>query len=355
MAIALCTGVLLHPTNQAMDTNSELKVSIVIAARNEEVTIENCLQSILEQDYHNELIEIIVIDDASADKTFNLAKSKLAGSKIAHQIIKNATPLGKKKSIKLAIGYSAANFIVCRDADTFSISKKWLSSIVNYAASTKREFIICPIAIDYKKGILETLQEVETSILNLFAMSSAYFKVPFLCNGANLAFSKKLFYETGAYKNHLSIPSGDDVFFLQEVLQNSYEKIGYLKNPDSVVYTYPEKTTFALVKQKLRWSGKVFHTKSVINWISAAIIAFCNGLWLLACISLIFTSQNPIFALIFVVSKLLIDILLVFLAARFIRVKASLLMVFLVGCLYPIYATVVTVLAPVIKPNWKRD
>jgi len=355
MAIAVFAGYLWHPTYQSIHHNSEIKVSIVIAARNEEATIERCLQSIFEQDYPNELIEIIIVDDASSDKTFELAKNKLLASKIFHQVIKNATPLGKKKSIKLAIESTGTDFIVCRDADTFSNSEKWLSTIIKYSASTKKEFIICPIAIDYKNGVLEAFQEIETSILNLFAISSAYFKVPFLCNGANLAFTKKLFYETGGYKNHLSIPSGDDVFFLQEVLQNSPEKIGYLKNSDSVVYTYPEKTVFALIQQKIRWSGKVFLTKSVINWLSAAIIALCNGVWLWAIISMVFTSQNPVFALIFVFSKLLIDILLVFLAARFIRVKASLPMVFLVGCLYPIYATIVTVLAPAIKPNWKKE
>ena len=355
MAIAVLAGFLWHPTYQSITNNSEIKVSIIIAARNEETTIERCLQSIIKQDYPNNLIEIIVVDDASSDNTFVLAKNFLATSKISHQVMENAIPLGKKKSIKLAIESSEADLIVCRDADTFANSEKWLSTIINYAATTKKEFIICPIAIDYKSGMLEALQEIEISILSLFTISSTYFKVPFLCNGANLAFTKKLFYETGAYKNHLSIPSGDDVFFLQEVLKNSPEKIGYLKNSDSIVYTYPEETIFKLLFQKLRWSGKVFHTKSVINWISAAIIAFCNGLWLWAIISMVFTSQNPVFALIFVFSKLLIDILLVFLAARFIRVKASLPMVFLVGCLYPIYATIVTVLAPVIKPNWKKE
>lgn len=354
MAIAVFVGFLSYPSDTAIATTSQINVTIVIAARNEEATIEQCLQSILEQDYPIALSEIIIVDDASTDKTVELANAKLISSKVNYQFIKNATPLGKKKSIKLAIENSKSDFIVCRDADTFTISKNWLSTIVNYAARTKKEFIICPIAIDYKGGILSGLQEIETSILNLFAISSSYFKVPFLCNGANLAFTKKLFYETGAYKNHLSIPSGDDVLFLQEVVKTDVKKIGYLKNANAVVYTYPEKTFFSLLQQKLRWSGKVVHTKSLINWLSAATIAFSNGLWLWAIVIMAFALQNPVFALIFVLCKLLIDILLVFLAARFIRVKASLPMVLLIGCLYPIYATAVSVLAPVIKPKWKK-
>ncbi|MGI8833912.1 MAG: glycosyltransferase, partial [Nitrososphaeraceae archaeon] len=43
------------------------KVSIIIAARNEEKYISKCLDSLLQQDYPN--FEIIVIDDSSSDST----------------------------------------------------------------------------------------------------------------------------------------------------------------------------------------------------------------------------------------------------------------------------------------------
>ena len=44
-------------------------VSVVITTRNEEKNIENCLQSIKIQTYPQELIEIIVVDNNSTDKT----------------------------------------------------------------------------------------------------------------------------------------------------------------------------------------------------------------------------------------------------------------------------------------------
>ena len=46
-------------------------VSIVITTRNEEDNIENCLASIIEQTYPN--IEVIVVDNNSTDKTFEIA------------------------------------------------------------------------------------------------------------------------------------------------------------------------------------------------------------------------------------------------------------------------------------------
>lgn len=50
--------------------NPELKVSVLIPARNEENNISACLESVLDQSYMN--IEVLVLDDQSADKTSSI-------------------------------------------------------------------------------------------------------------------------------------------------------------------------------------------------------------------------------------------------------------------------------------------
>ncbi len=50
-------------------SNQFLSVSIIVASLNNESTIEECLQSILAQDYPKNLIEVLVIDGGSTDST----------------------------------------------------------------------------------------------------------------------------------------------------------------------------------------------------------------------------------------------------------------------------------------------
>ena len=50
-------------------------VSVVVAARTEQDSILNCLQSLAEQDYPEDRIEYIIIDDRSDDKTGEIVKS----------------------------------------------------------------------------------------------------------------------------------------------------------------------------------------------------------------------------------------------------------------------------------------
>lgn len=331
------------------------KVTIVIAARNEQGKMAHCIASIATQDVPKQFVEIIVVDDASTDNTYQEAAQALSQCGIQYRLIQNEQHLGKKRSLALGIEKSSSEIIVCRDADTFTVSAKWLSSILDFMLSTKKEFIIGPVAMAHNRGILSSLQETEMSVLTMFTMSSAYFKAPFLCNGANLAFTKNIFLKAGGYKSHVHLASGDDIFFLEAVKKIDKNTIAYLKNTEAIVYTFPEKTFQSLIHQKIRWSSKLFMTSSVINWLSAIIIGLTNLLWIGAIFYIFFDSQNLPVGLFFVLSKLLIDILLVFLASGFIKVKTKPLYVLLVSLCYPFYTIMVAVLSVFLKPNWKSN
>jgi cellulose synthase/poly-beta-1,6-N-acetylglucosamine synthase-like glycosyltransferase len=49
-------------------------ISVVVAARDEEKNISDCIQSLLKQDYPVDKFEILIIDDFSTDKTAELIK-----------------------------------------------------------------------------------------------------------------------------------------------------------------------------------------------------------------------------------------------------------------------------------------
>ena len=51
------------------------KVSVIIAARDEEDCIERCINSICNQIYPIELFEVIIVNDQSEDKTEEIVKS----------------------------------------------------------------------------------------------------------------------------------------------------------------------------------------------------------------------------------------------------------------------------------------
>lgn len=336
------------------DFEAEMKpVTIVICARNEEKTIVKCLHSISEQDYPKHLIEIILVNDASNDKTKELAEIVLKKLAFSFQIITNQAKSGKKKSLSIAISKAKHNIIITRDADTFTTSKVWLSTLVNYHVKFNKDFVIGPVMISDNNGLIWALQAIETNILTMFSLASLQLKKPFLCSGANLLFTKSLFQATNGYQSHIEKESGDDVLFLEDVKKIKPQEIGAVKSTSAIVYTYPQPSFSRLLNQRIRWAKKFEFNPNKVNLILAITIVTVNAIWLFNFITYFFVQQNGYFGLIFIILKLIIDSLLLFLASRFVNNKGLNWYTLPIGLIYPIYALIIAIASVVFKPKWK--
>ncbi|MDP3557533.1 MAG: glycosyltransferase [Bacteroidota bacterium] len=328
-------------------------ITIIICARNEEKTIGRCLVSILKQDYDFTKVQLLLINDASSDSTVFQAEAILKNSKINYKIISNPTQKGKKLSITYAISQAKNNLLVLRDADTFTTSTLWLQTISDFYNTTNSDLIIAPIAIANNFGILWALQAIETNVLTVVSCGSSYFKKAFLCNGANLVFTKTIFEKVNGYSSHIKINSGDDVLFLEDVKKIPEAKINYLKSEQAIVYTYPSLSFAKLIHQKIRWASKFKNNKNKLNLLLAILSFGVNLAWLFCLFYSLFVPQNGGFILFFVLFKLIIDNLLLFLASRFVKNRGLGWFSLPVGLIYPLYACVVAIASVFIKPKWK--
>lgn len=98
-------------------------ISIVIPAHNEEKNIGNCLRSIFEQDYPQNKLEIIVVDDGSTDQTVKIAKKW--GAIIVKANVGHAE-YAKIPGFKKATGDMA----MYMDADIELINRTWFRQMV---------------------------------------------------------------------------------------------------------------------------------------------------------------------------------------------------------------------------------
>lgn len=107
--------------------NTRLKrFSFIIPARNEERSIVLCIESILSQNYSRDLIEIIVIDDYSSDKTFSTAEN------LGATVISPPLPMGKTtraSNKNSAVNFSKGDYLIFLDAHAILPSKNWLSKL----------------------------------------------------------------------------------------------------------------------------------------------------------------------------------------------------------------------------------
>jgi cellulose synthase/poly-beta-1,6-N-acetylglucosamine synthase-like glycosyltransferase len=93
------------------------KVSVIIAGRNEQESIADCIRSLLEQGYPN--LEIIVVDDASTDRTYQIARQFARRGQI--RLVRNGAAAGRggrPSATNLGVRISTGEFILSVDADT---------------------------------------------------------------------------------------------------------------------------------------------------------------------------------------------------------------------------------------------
>src|SRR5690606_8705269 len=94
-----------------------IKISIVVAVRNEEKNIASLLESLIKQDYPKHQYEVILVDDHSTDGTIELLKNL---SSPPLNLIILQLPVGvtsKKSAISSGINTASGELIVTTDAD----------------------------------------------------------------------------------------------------------------------------------------------------------------------------------------------------------------------------------------------
>lgn len=328
-------------------------ISLIICARNEEQHIVRCLHAVLAQHYSRNKLQLLLVNDASSDATVTLAQRMLQDSGVEYRIISNSHQKGKKQSIAAALQFAKHELVVLRDADTFTRSPLWLQSISDFQQLTGAGLLIGPVALCENEGLLWALQALENNVLALMSCGSAYYESAFLCNGANLAFTKATYARVNGFQSHQHLASGDDVFFLEDVRASRAATIRYFLSTDALVYTYPAPALLPLLRQKIRWASKFRHSSSRLNGGLAVLTFLVNALWLFAfCAALAWPTHSRA-ALSFVLVKLLFDILLLFLTARFIQSRRVWIYALPAALIYPAYACTVALGVLLAKPKWK--
>ena len=105
-------------------------VSVIIPCRNEEKFIGKCLDSLIEQDYPKEDLEILVVDGKSEDKTKEIVES-FAGRYPFIKLLDNPnkyTPFALNIGIKASVGE-----VIIRMDSHAGYQKDYISKCVKYS------------------------------------------------------------------------------------------------------------------------------------------------------------------------------------------------------------------------------
>ena len=164
--------------------------SIVVPFRNEKENLPNLLHSISLLNYPKDLVEIILVDDDSDDEF------RIQNLEFRIQMIKNVRKSNspKKDAIETAIQIAKHDWIITTDADCL-VQKDWLTIYDQYIQKNEVEMVASGVCYVPKKGFLSAFQNLDFLSLQGATIGSFRINQPFMCNGANFAYSKHFFRE----------------------------------------------------------------------------------------------------------------------------------------------------------------
>ena len=247
-------SLFLFSSNIINGQSLKLSVSVIVAIRNGQKSLDNLINDLLNQDYSEEM-EFILVDDQSTDETKEIIQSaEQKNPQIKYISSSSGKPelSFKKRALDAGIEKSNYDILLFTDVDC-RLGKHWVSSIVeNFDQNT--DYVIGFSRTKKIFGLANLFQRIDFLMLMFSAKSVAQIGWPLASSGQNQAYKKSLFKKVGGYKKISHLLMGDDSIFLQLCLKYG-ARVKFSVNSDSYVFCRSEKTWKSLFLQRMRWAG----------------------------------------------------------------------------------------------------
>lgn len=333
----------------------QLFFSVVIAARNEAAHIPELLQSLAAQELSFKAFEVLVVDDASTDATANRVKAaQKACPGLRLRLLRAPAPpynnfvAYKKYAIQHGIQHAKSPWMVTTDADC-RVPPYWLYTLYQYICAQQPYMISGPVQYRPLSRLFEGAQALEFMALIGIGAASIHQDQPNMCNGANLAYKRSLFYQVEGFEGVDQIASGDDEFLMHKVHHQFPGKVHFLKHQAAVVDTRPLADPIAFIQQRKRWASKGAYYQS---WKTRLLTSFVGGYHLLLIGLLLYPGTLELYG-IGMSLKLLPELLFLVVLSPFFGNSRWLPLYPLAALIYPFYVAGVGIYSQFGSYQWK--
>lgn len=226
--------------------------TVIVAARNEEENILNCLNSLNKLEYPKNKLEIIIVNDFSTDNTESLILNYIKDKPI-FRLIRPEKDFGKTKgksrAIANAIELAKGEIILTTDADCV-VSTSWAKVMASYYLENVG--MVCGFTKQKYVNAFEGMQDVDFIYLLTVGAGTINLGKPISAIGNNMSYRKNVYEEVGGYEN-LPFSVTEDSQLLLAISKLKKYKIICPLDKDALVTSEPCQDYKTLFHQKKRW------------------------------------------------------------------------------------------------------
>ncbi|MEM1583981.1 MAG: glycosyltransferase [Nitrososphaerota archaeon] len=233
------------------------EVSVIIPAYDEESSIENAIESVLNQTYPN--TRIIVVDDGSTDNTSKIISKYVDAYGDRVKLVRHEKNLGKFEALNSGIKEAEGEYVYHMDADTV-LAPDNIEKVLSTFNDERIGAAASMVSISNDRGILTRLQMIEYLFEQLIVRyGQSISRNVIICPGAGCIYRSEVAKNITVSDRTVT----EDADYTFEVRRNNW-KIG--QEVDSVSFTEAPSNLSAFTKQRVRWLYGVLQTIRLHRW-----------------------------------------------------------------------------------------
>ena len=325
-------------------------ISVIVPVRNEEKTIGLLLNDLIGQNYPDDKFEIIFVDDHSEDNSGMIMYDATKHASNCKLLKLEGT--GKKAAITFGVQQAKGQIIVTTDGDC-RVSENLIQSINSAFKNDSIKMVFGGVKIESEQSLFSKMQAIEFSSLIGSGAATIAFGIPTMCNGANLAFRKKVFEEVNGYAGNENVASGDDEFLMRKISAKYADGIHFNQFPGSIVLTKAQASIAHFFNQRIRWAGKwKYHSDAGSKLLALYIFIFHASVLMMP--ALWITGQvSGDMLLSFLLVKLIVEFVFLSSVTSWLKIPWSWLSFIVLQIAYSFYAVGVGLASLFVSPVWK--
>ncbi|MBD3224162.1 MAG: glycosyltransferase [Caldithrix sp.] len=259
------TGMYLssQPLPKKFAKKRDLRVAVLVAFRNEQNTLKECLDSLLQQNYACENYDVYMLDDRSTDASAEIALQYTGGShpfQLISIVEEHHGLKGKMNAMSQALEKLDHDIILVTDADCI-VPETWIQTYVDYfdkkTGMVGGLTLLSPIpginiSQSYKENLFGGIQALDWLFLQKVAALSSRAGRPISILGNNFGFRLEAYHQVGGFPA-IGFTVTEDYALMRHIEQKTAWAIKHTLDINNAIFSYPVQSLSSFFWQRWRW------------------------------------------------------------------------------------------------------
>jgi len=232
-------------------------VSVVMPAYNEEKSIVTSLRSVLESNYPQDKLEVIVVNDGSTDQTAAVLTRFLSENPGRNVRLITQPNSGKAHSLNNGLrNWATGELVMCLDSDS-ELTSDSLKNAVAYFRQANVMALASNLKIKRRPGVLNLVQAFEYAVAYQMKRALTVFNIEYIIGGVGSMFRRSFLKQIEFYDTNTVT---EDIDLTLKILRNGNKRYRVIYGSDVVTYTQDALSLRDLIKQRYRWKWGRYQT-----------------------------------------------------------------------------------------------